>query len=484
MTGSLQRRFWVLLASAAAAFSAWKSVPGTDLDRTAFTTVAAGFVNPPLFVEGQGTQAAPWELRSFSLERKPDKRQAPVIVSLGDDLEGFFQASPPAPIDLAVVLKNFQRLGAKKAATAAVMAWETADAVELTAFESSLDGFDSLVMAAPLSRGAIASAMPPAFRRASIPLSAIPGDSSGLPVVNRVPVQGVVLKGKNSTAGFSVLESETASAFPPLLARWEDRVVFSFPLLTVLQRLDLPPEGMEIRLGEYLKLGPKGPIVPIDEYGRLAIPLKPISAYTEIPAQALIDGGDDLFPKQAPDPVILRDDRTAADPGTRAFSRMLSATVAGMASNEGVAPSRVYPRLVRDWELGILGAVVVFLTLFCGLSNFSRHLGAIVLAGGCAGAQWIALGTASVWLPMLPALAAIVAAVVVSKIVAIRAPVAARIPEPVIEEEPAPVPEIERVAEVIEIKSAPVKKPASKAPSKKAAKKSGKVPEKKPRKES
>lgn len=506
MTGSLQRRFWVLLASAAAAFGVWKFVPGTDLDRTAFTTVAAGFVNPPLFVEGQGTHAIPWKLRSFSSETKPDKRQAPVIVSLGDDLEGFFQASPPAPIDLAVVLKNFQRLGAKKAATAAVMAWETADAVELTAFESSLDGFDSLVMAAPLSRGAIASAMPPAFRRASIPLSAIPGDSSGLPVVNRVPVQGVVLKGKNATAGFSVLDSETASGFPPLLARWEDRVVFSFPLLTVLQRLDLPPEGMEIRLGEYLKLGANGPIVPIDEYGRLALPLKPISAYTEIPAQALIDGGDDLFPKQAPDPVILRDDRTAADPGTRAFSRMLSATVAAIASDGGIAPSRSYPRLARDWEFGILGGVAVFLTLFCGLSNFSRNLGAIVLAVGCIGAQWTALGMASVWLPMIPALAAIAATVVVSMMVAIRVPVGARIPELATEDEPTPEPEPEpelkaepvAVVEVVQIKKAPAKKSAKstaktspkkaapkkgakKEPAKKAAKKTGKSPgEKKP----
>ena len=459
MTGTFHRRLWVLLVSAAAAFGVWKTAPGTDLDRTAFAAVASGFANPPLFVSGQGTHAAPWTLRVFSSESKTDGRQAPVIVSLGDDLEGFFQSSPPAPVDLAVVFTNFQRLGAKKAATAAVLAWETPDPIGLAALEKSLDRFESLVMAAPLSRGAVASPMPPAFRRASIPLAAIHGESSVLPVVNRVPLPGVILGGETTVAGFSVLESESPARFFPLMARWEDRVVFAFPLLTVLQRLNLPPDGVEVRLGEYLKLGPAGPIVPIDEFGRLAVPLKPISAYAEISAEALIDGGGDLFPKQAPDPVILRDDRSAAEPATRAFSRNLSAIIAAIASDEGLDHAREYPRLARDWEIGILSLVVVLLTVFCGVSVFARHLGALVLAGACLAAQWIALGIASVWLPGMPVLAAILAALVVAKLIAIKRPGPAPVPVP------AQIPEIEIPPEPV------AQAPEAKAPAKKAAKK-------------
>ncbi|NQX00125.1 hypothetical protein HQ447_05650, partial [bacterium] len=323
MTGLLPRRFCVLLVSAAAAFGAWKFAPGTSWDRTAFAAVASGFVNPPLFVTGEGTHASPWMLQAFATETQPDPRQAPVIVSLGDDLDGFFQSSPPAPIDLAVVLTNFQRLGAKKAATAAVLAWEKPDPIGLAALEKSLARFESLVMAAPLSRGALPSAMPPAFRRASLPLAEVEGDPAALPIVNRIPLPGVVLGGDTTVAGFSQLESETPARFAPLLARWEDRVVFSFPLLAVLQRLDLPTSGVQVRLGGYLKLSAAGPIVPIDAYGRLAVPLKPIAAFAEISAEAVIDGGDALFPKQAPDPVILRDDRSAAEPATRAFSQLL-----------------------------------------------------------------------------------------------------------------------------------------------------------------
>ncbi len=416
MTSSFHRRLRALLISAAA-LAVWVVVPGTGVDRAAFTTVAGSFVNPPLFVTGQGTRADPWKLRAFSTDSKLDRRNAPVIVALEDDPGGFFQSSPPAPIDLAVIFTNFYRLGAKKAASAAVLAWETPDPVGLAALEKSLSRFDSLVMAAPLSRGAVASSMPPAFRRASIPLAAVQGNTSSLAVVNRVPISGVILGGEDALAGFSVLEAEAGDGGSPLLARWEDRVVLGFPLLAVLQRLDLPTAGVEVRLGQYLKLSTNGPIVPIDDCGRLTTPLKPISGYAEISAETLVDGDDDLFPKQAPDPVILRDDRSAAEPATRTFSQNLSGLIAAIASNEGLAEVREYPRLAPVWEIEFMAVFVVVLTLLCGAADFTRRLGFLVVAGVCLTAQWAALGMASVWLPGLAVLAAILAALVASRLI-------------------------------------------------------------------
>ena len=198
------------------------------------------------------------------------------------------------------------------------------------------------------------------------------------------------------------------------MARWEDRVVFSFPLLTVLQRLDLPLDGVEVRLGEFLKLGPSGPLVPIDESGRLAMPLKSISGYAEISAEALIDGGDELFPKQAPDPVILRDDQSAAEPATRAFSRSLSGAIALIASSGGLTDAVEFHRLPEGWEILLLSAVVLALTALGGASPFVRYLGSAALAGVFLIAQWVAFGIASVWFPGLPALAAILTAAAVA----------------------------------------------------------------------
>ena len=413
MTPSLHRRLRLLFISAAA-LVVWMAAPGTGWDRAAFATVARSFVNPPWLVCGQGTRAEPWKLRVLSAKSKLDRSNAPLIVALKDDPEGFFQSSPPAPIDLAVIFGNFHRLGVKKAATAAVLAWESPDPIGLAALEKSLAHFDSLVLAAPLSRGAVASSMPPAFRRASISLTAIQGNTSSLPVVNRIPIPGVILGGENALAGFSVLEAEAGSEFSSLLARWEDRVVFGFPLLTVLQRLNLPTSGVEVRLGEYLKLSSAGPIVPIDEYGRLAMQLQPICGFAEISAEALIDGGDELFPQEAPDPVILRDDRSALEPATRIFSQNLCSVFAAIASNEGLAELREYRRLPPVWEIEFLAIFVVVLTMLCKASIFRRRLGFLVVAGASLSAQWIALGMASVWLPGLAALAATLAALVAS----------------------------------------------------------------------
>jgi hypothetical protein len=414
VNGPLQPRFLVPLLSALVASICWIYLPGAEMDRAALTLAARGFANPPFFITGEGSRTSPWKLRTFTSKPGLDPKRAPLIVALGDDVEGVFQSSPPSPIDLAVILSNFQRLGAKKAATAAVLAWDAPDPIGLAALDKTLGRFDSLVMAAPLGRGAVAEPMPPAFRNASVPAGIVQGDITSLPVVNRVPLRGVILGGENTLAGFQTLDSERAARFPPLLARWDDRVVFAFPLLAAMQGLGMPLDGIEIRLGEYLKLGPQGPVVPLDHFGRLAGRLGHVIPFAEIPAAALIDGGDDLFPKQAPQPVILRDDLSAADSSTRVFSGQLAAVTAAIASDTGLDAAREFKRFSVSQEIVLLALLITALTLVSLLPVFARNIGFLLLAGYCMTAQCIA-ASSSVWLPILPALAAIATAFVVCR---------------------------------------------------------------------
>jgi hypothetical protein len=478
VTGTFQRRLRVWLAAAIVAVVCWWLVPGSRVDHAAFETVARGFANPPFFISGNGSHASPWRLRTFGSTGKPDTRQAPVIVSLGDDIEGFFQSKPPSPIDLAVVLSNFQRLGARKAATATVLAWDAPDPIGLIALDKAISRFDSLVMAAPLTRGAVPEPMPPAFRNASVAIDTVRGDPSSFPVVNRIPITGVIFGDENTLAGFQSLESEKPARFAPLLARWEDRVVFAFPLLTVLQRLDLTVDGIEIHPGEYLKLGPDGPIVPIDRYGRLAIPLKPVSPYAVVSAEALIDGGDDLFPKLAPEPVVLRDDRSGAEPSTRAFSKMLPAMIAAIASDTGLAGARDHVRIEPKWELTLLALVAIAGALVCGLNAFPRNIVFLTIAAVCAAAQFIGFAFAETWLPGLPALAAVLCAALVCAI----APLPPPAEKPAVVEAPAdptgpPIitePSQEPPEAQPSNAASPQPQAARKPPAKKAAHKTGK----------
>lgn len=417
MPGHFQRRFRIALVASFAAVLGWFFIPGSPVDRQVFLTISRASAKPPFFVSGNGSHVSPWTLRTLaSQSTAEDVRKAPVVVSLGDDHEGVFQTIPPSPIDLAVVLNNIHRLGGCHAATSVVLAWDSPDAIGLAALDRAIARFDSIVMAAPLSRGAVPEMMPASFRKASIPLGEIKGAITELPIVNRIPIPGIILGGENTMAGFQNLDSEPDNASFPMLARWGDRAVFSFPLLVALQRLNLPLQGIQVRLGESIKLGPDGPTIPIDSYGRLGYPPPQIDAFAKIPTAALIDGGADLIPKSASKPVILRDDRSAAESNTRMFSRMLPGLVAAISSNVGLSPELAYRRLHPAWEGGGLFLLVVLLTAFSKLRTPSRNKIYLLIAGMCVTAQIVTAVVAAMWLPGLAALAAVCGAFLVSRL--------------------------------------------------------------------
>jgi len=383
----------------------------SGVERVGFCAVMRGFARPPFFLTGKGSREQPWQLRTLAVKARIDSRQAPVVVSIGDDAGGVFQSSPPSPVDLAVVLKNLQRLGAKQAAIAAVMAWEKPDPVALKGLEIVLDDFQMVIHAAPLSRGTVRQAMPPAFRRGSLAPDAIQGDLSKLPIVNRVAVPDVIFGGERALAGFtSVDDAATHGGSLQLLVRWEEeeRVVLAFPLLAVLARYDLPVAGIHAKLGEFLQLGPGGPVVPIDENGRMALPAKPVSSRADVSAEALIEGTPEIFPA-APGLIVLRDDQSSAPRATRQFSATLASAIASIGSDAGLGSACTYRRLSAAAEWGLLLAMVAVLALIAGLPRFQRLLVCGLLAAACVAAQWLVVGLAQVWLPGIALLAAILA---------------------------------------------------------------------------
>jgi len=338
-----------------------------------------------------------------------------VMVSMGDDVGGVFQSSPPSPVDLAVVLQNLQRLGAKQAAIAAVMAWDKPDAGALKGLDMVLNHFQLVVQAAPLSRGTLRQAMPPAFRRAALAPDAIHGDLSRLPIVNRVPVADVIFgQGEGTLAGFSSLDDGDDNANSlPLLARWEDEnaVVLAFPLLTVLARCNLPVGGIQVKLGEFLRLGPAGPVVPIDRAGRMALPLKPLASRADIAAEDLIVGTPEIFPSGS-GLIVLRDDQSRATHTTRKFSATLASAIASIRSDAGLGPARAYRRVSGVWELVLLMGAVLLLVLTSAQTRFKRFLCCAILATSCLAAQWLGVGLAQIWLPGIPLLTATLVAAV------------------------------------------------------------------------
>ncbi|MCF7731985.1 MAG: hypothetical protein K9N23_09865 [Akkermansiaceae bacterium] len=414
---SLQRRFWVALVAALAGLGTWHGLRVTDWERPVFTGVMRGFANPPLFVSGDGTFESPWALRTAGIVPKTERAKAPVVVSIGDDPQGVFQTAPPSPVDIAVVLKNLQRLGAKQAAVAAVLAWEKPDPVALKGLEIVLGDFQMVVHGTPLTRGTLPQKIPEAFVRASLRTGAITGDVSKLPIINRVAVPDVIYAGEGALAGFTTLDSDGLKDRVSLLARWEeeDRVVLAFPLLAVLARFDLPVGGIKVRLGETLELGPGGPMVPIDAQGCLVLPPKQVPSRANVAAEALVLGEPGIFPEE-PGLIVLRDDQSWASVATKRFSQELASVMASIGSDAGLAPAVVYPRLAPRWELLLGVELLLILVTACAVRGWLRWIAFGLAAGVCVGGQWLAAGLFGVWLPGVPLLAALAAGIAMCRL--------------------------------------------------------------------
>ena len=415
MARSIIRRFAVLVASAAAGYALWWFAPSQpwfrEFDRAVFSGVVQACVNPPLIVSGEGTYLSPWTLRTLSTvaAKRTNGSPAPTVVAIGDDPEGVFQSSPPSPVDFAVMLKNLRRLGAKRVALGTVMAWSESDPIARSALERQLSEFEVAVTATSLTRGTTPELMPGAFLRASLPIDRIKGETTLLPVVNRLPVPGTILGEGNVVAGFSELESETATGLP-LLARWGDRVVFAFPLMAALAERGLPVEGMTIRLGESLQLGPEGPIVPIDSFGRLAVSLAKSSPVPVVAAESLIDATE----LPASPLVVLRDDRGTADAATKRFSAALAPALAAIDAEAGLSPKRTFARMQWQGEAMFLAGIVLLQVMLAGGGSFRRHLTLLLLVSLVVATQYLGACWAHGWLPGVAALGSVIAGWLVS----------------------------------------------------------------------
>jgi len=445
-------RLYVLIPCAVAALLAWIFLPDSAVDRALFSLTARSFANPPFFITGNGTHFRPHTLRTLKSSPGGIPEKLPTIVSLGDDPDGFFQSSPPSPVDFAIILKNFKRLGETGPAIAIPLAWQEADMISLAALDLQLDSLPSIVTTAPLSRNPIPSPMPPAFRRASVPVSGIEGDRMALPIVNHIPIPNIVLGNKTSFAGFAFLESEPAVGAPHLLARWDDSVVFSFPLLTAMRHFQVPPSALKIRLGEYISFSRNGPFIPIDKHGRLAFSPVQVAEGRLISAPSLIDAPDDLLSGNRLPPAILRNDLSSADAQTRDFSKYLAGTVASLTNPSFTTNTRIFPRLQAAIELCLLGSLVLVMTAMSHHPFAKKPLAFLIAVCAFVAIHFTLVPLTDTWLPTLPAIAALGAFAIKSFL---------------------PVPQ-DQVIEPPAQKSA-TQETATKTPAKKAAKKAAKT---------
>lgn len=408
-------RFSGFLLSALASFFVWWLVPGSAIDRAWFWLSTFPIPNAILQNSGDGTRGNPYQLKITSEKAPKFKGGIPTEILITDDPDQIFQSSPPSPVDFAVILNNIQRMGRDSVAIGIPLYWNNPEVIATVALERQLEGIPNLITAAPLSRSPEETAIPSAFLRASIPASKVRGNVALLPKVNRIPVPNIMLGKQKSFAGFTVLESEETGNHPYLMARWGDRIVFSFQLLAALEHLSLNPNSIDILLGQAIKLGPGNHSIPIDEFGRLKFQNSTASRYkiNTLAAETLINTPNDRLNKNRFDPVLIRDSQVTNDKFHAQFSKNLAINIALLADPKGNPVIQSFRRFPEGVELLFLAALLMVLT---SIMEFCPNKDPRLLFGFIAGSllilHFIFLFTTNTALPTLPALAATIIATV------------------------------------------------------------------------
>lgn len=402
----IPRRYASIVCSSIVGGLACWLIPGSSLERHAFRFTTIPFMGSQSVIDGDGSAIKPYAHKTS----KPvdfKKINQPVEITITDDPNQIFQTSPPSPVDFAIILKNLTRLKQDSIAIGIPLTWTDPETIPLAALDQQLDAIPHLITSAPLSRGSIPSPIPTAFRRASIGLSQIHGNQSLVPVVNRIPIPGVLLGNKTSLAGFTTLESEPDRNSLPLIAIWDDRVVLSFHLLAALNHLQIPPSSIEIQLGRHIYLGKKSHYIPIDNYGRLS--LFP-GAFQNIenkpfPAEELLDATEQTFPKTTFRPIIIRNTHSGQDLTSIEHSNSLIQTITLLSNPSDGFSIGYYTSLTKDVELLFIAAL---LCLIFGIQNFCHGRNAriplLTVTAAVISLHFLVVNLTATWIPTLQAL--------------------------------------------------------------------------------
>ncbi len=409
----IPRRYASIVCSSIVGFTACWLIPGSSFERYAFLFTTIPFTGSQSVIDGDGSLENPY---SHKTSKQVDfkKISQPIDITITDDPNQIFQSSPPSPVDFAIILKNLTELNQDSIAISTPLTWSDPDTIPLTALDKQLDAIPHLITSAPLSRGSTPSSIPPAFRRASIDLSQLHGNIALVPVVNRIPIPGVLLGNEKSFAGFTALESESDQKSLPLIAIWDDRVVLSFHLLTALNHLQVPPSSIEIYLGRHIYLGKKSSYIPIDNYGRLSIfpeGFKNIKTQP-LPAEELLDAAEQPFPKDHFKPIIIRNTHSAQDLPSIEFSNSLIQSITLLSNPSTGFSIKYYANLTKDVELLFMAAL---LCLIFGIQNFCFGRDArgplIALTAAIIIIHFLIVHLTATWIPTLPALLTLIVAI-------------------------------------------------------------------------
>lgn len=209
-------------------------------------------------------------------------------IHITDDSGKIFEQSPPSALDYAVILTSLYKHGYKDVILTNHLNWDQQQGLETLGLGRQLGLFSHSAITMPVTRVATPQPIPEVLKRSLISMSQVTGNHRQLPLVNHAPVDFPLNSGKHTLAGFSEVESIASTKEKiPLLAHWQDQgLIPSIDLLTIMMAHKINPSDLRVDCGNQIRLGNKGPIIPIDQYGYTPAPKSLASSETIAPLAA------------------------------------------------------------------------------------------------------------------------------------------------------------------------------------------------------
>jgi hypothetical protein len=339
-----------------------------------------------------------WSLRRLE-EREPSNKWDFVEVPLASEL---FDGKAPKPSEYAVLLAKAHQAGARELAFTRALTWENAPELELRALDSSLRPFGEVLLPIDLSEVPQPKSAPQYLEESVLPRENLVGDASSLPLMNQVAVPPSVSGRSGIVFAFPDFGGRDlqyrAPGRLPVLSRWEDGFLPSWSLRLAMQMEEVAREDLIIESGRHLRLGANGPVIPLDDFGRVKVGESNAEEVAMVSAKTLFPLGEVDLPELARGVVLV--DTTSRSQSEKSHRMIAEAQSLLRFPRPGQA--EVFNRLGLGWEILLYVQIVLVAFVALYLRPFSQLVALAVL---CAGLICLVLGLLNwrgVWTPILP----------------------------------------------------------------------------------
>ncbi len=287
------------------------------------------------------------------------------IFALTDDPDRVFESIPLSPVDWAVTLRRIQAKGIKHLAILPQMSWPEPSEITISSLEASLAPFSSVTLGLDLSQKYEETPPPKWLQESLLKPAQIQGDLSRLLQVNHIETPPATTSLSNISYGFVALENrnlEDPFAPFPLLVRWGDALVPSFPLMARMKELGLSPAEIKGTLGEILTLGDSGITMPLDLNGCYPQVAPPRNLLPPLALESLILSDDEQYPTQKA--WIVDRSQHSSSRGPLSQPGVLEASLLSMGNDISSKPLYYYTPLGLTFNLYLLFSFTLLTTLF------------------------------------------------------------------------------------------------------------------------